>query len=254
MTNTPTTTSPARDPSAEAAATPAMNNGTPRYDGYHGIHKALRLYMSRTLTRIGSTDPDDPAEVDATLAQTRELLELCELHVDDENRFIHPALERARPGSAARIGQEHVHHLESIRDLGDLVGLAADTRGTARGAALARLYRSMALFVAENFAHMHVEETEHNAVLWAHYSDAELMEIERALVASLPPPMVVRSLHWFMPGLNAPERAAMLRGMKSGMPPEAFHGVLDIARRTLSASDHAKLVQALDMPAAPAGG
>jgi hypothetical protein len=243
---TATVTSSTETATAPETATPTA--ATARYDGYLGIHKALRLFMSSTLTGVGSTDPGDNAQVDATLAQARELLELCELHVHDENRFIHPALERACPGSAERIAHEHVHHLESIRDLGDLVGLVADTRGGARGAALARLYRAMALFVADNFAHMHVEETEHNAVLWAHYSDAELIAIERELVASLPPQAVVRALHWFMPGLNAPERAAMLTGMRDGMPPEAFLGVLDIARRTLSAADYAKLAAALGQP------
>ena len=43
------------------------------------------------------------------------------------------------------------------------------------------------------------------------------------------------------------ERFAMLLGMQAGMPPEAFLGVLDIARRTLSAADYAKLARALEV-------
>ena len=49
------------------------------------------------------------------------------------------------------------------------------------------------------------------------------------------------ALHWFLPALNAPERAAMLAGMQQGMPPEPFRAVLDIAQRTLAPQDHAKL-------------
>ena len=49
------------------------------------------------------------------------------------------------------------------------------------------------------------------------------------------------ALHWFFPALNAPERAAMLAGMRQGMPPEAFPGVLGIAEATLSAADYARL-------------
>jgi len=219
-----------------------------RHDGYAGIHKALRLYMSNTLTRVGSTDPFDAEAVDATLNQVRELLETCELHVKDENEFIHPALEHARPGSAARIREEHVHHIEEIEDLRDLACLAADTSGAARVVSFGRLYRALALFVAENFEHMHVEESEHNPLLWAYYTDAELIAIERALVASIPPTLMVRTLHWFMPGLNAPERAGMLGGMKMGMPPEAFLGVLDIARRTIPTHEFAKLAAAVGVP------
>jgi len=189
----PTTTA-----AAGAAAAPLG-----RRDLYAGIHKALRLFMSRTLTRVGSTDPGDAEEVMGALHQLERLLALCELHLKDENDFVHPALERARPGSAARVAAEHVHHAEAIADLRDLAGLVADSRGSAREAALGRLYRALALFVADNFQHMHVEETAHNAVLWAAYSDDELVAVEQALVASIPPQAMFEALHGFLPALNA---------------------------------------------------
>lgn len=218
-----------------------------RHDGYAGIHKALRLFMSDTLTRIGRTDPGDDAEVRATVAQVTDLMDLCDLHIKDENEFIHPALERARPGSAASVAGEHVKHREAIADLRDLSGLIADTQGDARSAALGRLYHAFALFVAENFEHMHEEESEHNPILWAHYTDAELIAIENELVASIPPQAMMKALRWFMPALNAPERAEMLGGMKAGMPPQAFQGVLAIARSTLPAADFSKLAHALGL-------
>jgi len=103
-----------------------------RFDIYAGIHKALRLMMSRTLTRVGATDPTAADEVAGTLDQVGRLLDLCELHLKDENEFIHPALERAQPGSAARIAAEHVHHVEAIADLRDLAGLVAKRRDAAQ--------------------------------------------------------------------------------------------------------------------------
>ena len=233
---------------AEAAAAPAAAG---RMDLYAGIHKALRLFMTRTLCRVGSTDPGDADDVAATLDMVNRLLGLCELHLKDENDFVHPALEAAQAGSAARMAAEHVHHAEAIADLRDLAGLVADSRDAARAAACSRLYRALALFVADNFQHMEVEESAHNAVLWAHYSDAELLAIEQALVASIPPPAMFEALHWFLPALNAPERAAMLAGMRQGMPPEPFLGVLDIARRTLAPQDEAKLRRALGLPPVP---
>lgn len=229
-----------------AAAAPAG-----RHDMYAGIHKALRLFMTRALCRVGSTDPGDADDVVGMLDMVNRLFGLCELHLKDENEFVHPALEAAQPGSAARIAAEHVHHAEAIADLRDLAGLVGDSRDDARAAACSRLYRSLALFVADNLQHMDHEETAHNAVLWAHYSDAELLAIEQALVASIPPSALFEALHWFLPALNAPERAAMLAGMRQGMPPEPFLGVLDIARRTLSPQDDAKLRRALGLPPVP---
>lgn len=241
---------------APVASSPVASSPIPaapggRYDLYAGIHKALRLLMSRTLVQVGAADPGDAAEVQAALGAVERLMALCELHLNDENQFVHPALERAQPGSAARIAGEHRHHAEAIADLRDLVGLVADRPDAQRPAALFRLYHALALFVAENFQHMQFEETAHNAVLWAHYSDAQLMEIEGAIVASIPPAAMAEALHGFLPALNAPERAEMLGGMQQGMPPEAFAGVLEIAQRTLTAADHAKLMRSLGLPVAP---
>jgi hypothetical protein len=244
-TETPALETRVADPGIATAA------AVGRYDIYAGIHKALRLFMTDTLCRVGSTDPADAQEVAATLDRVERLLALCELHLKDENEFVHPALERARPGSAARIAAEHVHHTETFADLRDLAGLVADGRAETRGAALFRLYHALALFVADNFRHMHQEETAHNAVLWAAYGDAELLAIEQALVASIPPAAMFEALHWFLPALNAPERAAMLAGMSQGMPPEPFRAVLGIAERTLSQPDHARLMRALGLPVAP---
>lgn len=225
--------------------------GVGRVDLYAGIHKALRLLMGHTLTQLGATDPTADGEVDAALDRVGRLLGLCELHLQDENAFVHPALERARPGSAARIAAEHDHHVESIADLRDLCGLVADSSGAARGAALGRLYRALALFVADNFRHMHVEETEHNAVLWAAYGDAELLAIEQDIVASIPPAAMAEALHAFIPALHAGERLAMLDGMRREMPPEPFAHVLEIARATLDGQAHARLLRGLGLPVAP---
>jgi hypothetical protein len=226
-------------PEAQPCATVA--GGKPRLDFYAGIHKALRLFLTRTLTRVGSTDPADAGELAAALQQVERLLAACALHLHDENQFIHPALERAQAGSAARIGAEHVHHEEAIADLRDLAALVAHSAAPARAAALDRLYQALALFVADNLQHMHVEQTAHNAVLWAAYSDEQLMAIEQQIVASIPPQAMAELLGWFMPALNAPERAGMLAGMRQDMPLQAFAGVLAIAEQTLAPADYRKL-------------
>jgi hypothetical protein len=113
---------------------------------------------------------------------------------------------------------------------------------------LARLYRTLALFVADNLQHMNVEESVHNPLLWAAYSDAELDAIEHAIVASIPAELMMEALHWFVPALSAPERAGMLAGMSQGMPPEAFRAVLEIAERTLAPSAFARLRRDLGLP------
>lgn len=179
----------------------------PRLDLYTPIHKAIRHFMTDTLLRVGRMDVTDPAELQATLGQLGALLDQCIAHLDHENHFVHAAIEARRPGASHRMAEEHLQHLESI----DALRVDADQLRRAlpdrRPALALRLYRHLALFVADNFTHMHHEETVHNTTLWALYTDAELHALHGRLLASLQPEEAQATLHWMLPALNPAERA-----------------------------------------------
>jgi hypothetical protein len=225
-----------------------------RYNMYGFIHKALRSFMSDTLLRLGRLDVADAAQTDAALAQARELLALCRSHLEHENRFVHPALEACEPGSASRIAGEHVHHEEDIALLlGQVDAVEAARRDAAACEAAAdRLYRHMAVFVGDNFAHMDYEEREHNATLWTHYSDAQLHAIEGAIVASLTPATSAASMRWMLPAINHGERVQLLRGMRANAPAPVFDGTLALARERLEERDWDKLSASLGLEQAAA--
>jgi hypothetical protein len=232
---------------ALAGAVPAASGA--RHDIYAKIHRALRLFMTDTLVRVGRLDTDDRAELAATLEQLRTLLVMCRGHADSENRFVHTAIEARAAGATARFGEDHHEHLAAIEAL----EAEAATLAVAPSAALAlRLYRHLALFVAENFEHMQREETVLNQALWALYDDAGIDAIEHAIVADLPPEKMQLVLRWMTPALPPAERAAWLAGMQAAMPPEAFRGVLDLVRPTLDEHGWAKLAAALALPGRPA--
>jgi len=239
----------------EPALTQAQQAG--RFDLYANVHKALRLYMTDTLARAGRTDPADDEEVAGAIGQLRDLLELCDLHIEDENRFVLPAIEARRPGISERNAEEHVSHGQAIAALRREAAIVEQCGAADRSMAMLALYRRLALFVAENFEHMHYEETRLMPALWAEYPDEALLEIEVAIVASIPPVLMARALNWFLPALSHPERVGMLSGMRENAPPEAFAGALAIARERLAHRDWRRLACALGLPAedgAAAGG
>jgi hypothetical protein len=217
----------------------------PRLDLYAPIHKALRSFMSDTLLRVGRIDATDADDLQPTLAQCEELLALCESHMQHENGFTHPAIEARQPHGTMRIAHEHEEHLQSIAELRDEVGALRAAQTEARPALALRLYRHLALFVAANFQHMHIEETAHNAALWAHYSDAELMQLHGRLMASIDPREHVLVARWMLPALTHDERSAVVRGMQAGTPPEAFTGLLAQIRPHLDHKAWAQLSQAI---------
>lgn len=231
-----------------SAAPPA----TPRFPVYRPIHKALRAFMSDTLVAIGRMDPDDDNDVETALEQARSLLAMLRVHLEDENRFVHPAMEARRPGSTDKTAHDHVEHECALADLDELITRVSGSQLQERTSAASTLYRRLALFVAENFEHMHIEEHDNAAVLWAEYSDEELMAIEAAIVASVPPAAMAVAARWMMSGLNHSERVATLLGIRQTAPTEAFEGLLAIARSHLNARDWAKLADALSLPPARA--
>lgn len=222
----------------------------PRYDMYLPIHKALRAYMSETLTAVGRMDCDDDHDVATALAQLRELLQICAGHVEHENRFVHSAMERRRPGSAMRIADEHIEHSHAFGDLRAAVTLVELAQGAERRTLAQVLYRQLALFIAENFEHMQREETEHNAALWSAYTDEELAAIEAELVASIPSAEMMVIARWLLANNEHGYRVNMLEGIRAHAPREVFEGMLAIARGNLATRDWQKLAAALVLPQA----
>lgn len=216
----------------------------PRRDLYAGIHKALRLQFATTLTTLGSTDADDADALVAALDAVEHLLVACERHLAHENEFLHPALEQARPGSSAEAAAEHAQQAAEVAAL----RLQSDAlRRQPAAAALARLYRSLALFIASNLLHMQHEETVHNAALWAAYSDAELLAIEQRLVAAIPLPEVLALLPTLIPALNGGERAELIGGLRTGLPAGLFEQVMAVARTVLAPAALERLEVALGL-------
>lgn len=226
---------------AAATAAPAL----PRRNLYAHIHKALRAFMADTLVRIGRLDIDDAADRDEGLAQLEALLQLCETHVQHENAHLHTAIEARAPAGSARIASEHVEHLEAIAALRiDAAALIVARPGTA-AALQHRLYRHLALFVAENLEHMNLEETAHNALLWQHYSDDELDAIEARLHAGIPPGEMLHVLGWMLPALPPADRAGIVTVLRARVPAPAFHDLLATCRARLDAGGWRKLCAAL---------
>jgi hemerythrin-like domain-containing protein len=221
---------------------PQMKNTTARFDMYAFIHKGLRSFMSETLMQVGRMDGGDDVDFDAAIAQTRALLRMCAAHIAHEEQFVHAALAQRAPGANEKLAAEHDEHRVQIAALGELVDRAARALPAQRADAAQTLYRALAHFVGENFLHMQVEESKHNAALWQAYSDAELVAIHDRLVDSLTPEELAESMRWMLPSLNPFERTVLMADAQRKAPAEAFHQLIELVRPLLSPRDWNKLM------------
>ena len=206
-----------------------------RYDIYGRAHKALRALLADTLVAVARADLAEDCEAREAQARLEELLGFCEMHARLENDFIHRALEERRPDAACEFARDHAEQEEAIAQLRDAAARRDPT-----------LHRQLALFAAENLLHMEDEETRGNGLLQEAFSDEEIREIERRLVASKPPADSMETLRWMLPAMNHPERVEMLRGMRAA-PPAVFEGAVAVARANLGARDMRRLEDALGL-------
>lgn len=222
--------------------------GAGRLDLYADIHKALRAWMSHVLLRLGQIDTGDEEECAEVAGELEHLLSALQAHLTTENTHVHPAIEARRPGALAKIEQDHRAHEQAIAKLSRLAQamLAADPK--TRDAAALFLYRSYALFVAENLEHMHNEETLNNQLLWSAYDDSELLTIHQAILASTPPEKMAAIAAWMIPAITPAARTHILCGIQATAPAPAFLGMLNIAQSRLSVRDWSKLSQSMGLP------
>lgn len=224
----------------------------PRVDMYSGIHKAMRAQMAAMLVAVGRMDPDDTAELQAATDVVLQLLQACASHLAHENNFVHAAIEARAPGASEAIAhehEEHLHHIDVLR--ASVAAVRSCTEASTRAGLVQQLYRELTLFVAENFQHMHVEETTHNAVLWARYTDAELVAIHDALVASIPPLEMMATARWLVPSMNPAERLGLLSDIRAKAPAPAFQAILDTVQPHLTQGEWAKLARGLGIAPVP---
>jgi hypothetical protein len=234
------TTLDARTTQTPAAQIPAAT-ATPRVALFTGIHKGLRACMMDALHRVGRTSADDATDVAMAIESVRGLVTLCQVHLHSENQFVHPAMEARRPGSSTHTADEHVAHEQAFGALLSDTQCVERSTGEGRATALAVLYQRLSLFVADNFEHMFEEETENQSVLWACYTDAELLALEGQIVASHTPEQSMLALRWMLPAMTPVERVALYGNARRGMPAGVFAGFLDFGVSLLGGTDGAAL-------------
>lgn len=223
-----------------------------RFDIYSLPHKGIRAALAGALAGAGRLDWRDHEDTAHMVDTVRELATLCRVHLAIEERFIHPAMEARRPGSAGDTADEHRRHLADIDRLEQCALELSHLPALRREITARDLYRQLAHFTADNLRHMDREESVNARVLWETHDDAELVALHREIVGAQTPGERRIGLRWMLPHMTPAERATLLGSMRAQLPAEAFDSTLAMTLPLLDARDAAKLRDALGLaPGAP---
>jgi len=207
-------------------------------DLYRDIHKAIRAELFAMTTSAACIDPADPIACAALFEHVRDVATFLDDHAEHEDTHIQPVLERELPDLAARIAVDHpAIEAQLHRVVGTLGG---DTD-------VAVLHLDLASFTASYLAHQDVEERVIMPALEATVGLEAVVGIHQAILASIPPPDMARSLALMLPAMNVDGRSEMLGGMKANAPAEVFAGVWSLASSVLDPTDLAAVARRIDM-------
>ncbi len=234
-------------PSPLTAWSPASDTfGLVAVDLYRDVHKGIRSELFAVVERAGTVDPHERDGVRALVDHVVATHALLEGHAHHEDAFIQPVLERELPVLAERIEQDHLALDRTIARIADMAVSFEASNATARRD-VHLLHLDLARFVSEYLTHIDIEERVLMPALEAAIGVDATVELNVAIVSSIPADDMVKSLALMLPAMNIDDRFDLLSAMHSSAPAEAFAGVVELARSVLRADDYRSLAHRLDI-------
>jgi len=206
-----------------------------RYNIFHQIHKGLRALLYETGIQVQHADFWNAEETDAVIERINEVVRLFDEHADKEDAHVFPAIEKYDPAIADAFEKEHVKdHLLGKQLTDAIAACQAAPIITEKAQAAWRMQRAFEKFMAFNLEHMAKEEEILNRILWRHYTDEELMDITRQIIAHVPADSMYLYNRWMMRGLNNAEIAKWLKTAEMNAPEPVFQSLFTTAEKELS--------------------
>ena len=205
-------------------------------DLYRDIHKGIRAELFATTEAAGRVDPADPAGRADLAHQVDGLVALLVAHAEHEDTHMQPTIDVHLPALAERIAVDHERIEGRLDTLVELAQVGSGD-GPAGRTQTHRLYLELASFTAAYLEHQDLEERIVMPALDGAAGIDACLAMHQAIVGSIPPEEMARSLALMLPAMNVDDRTELLGGMQAGAPPEVFAGVWGLARSLLRPED-----------------
>ncbi|HVS96207.1 MAG TPA: hemerythrin domain-containing protein [Puia sp.] len=208
---------------------------TLRFNPFGQIHKGLRALLYDTAIMIQQTDFTRQEEIGKVTERVRFVNEAFAFHADTEDHRIFPKIAGIAPEVVADFESQHQTDHELSGQLDRCLSLFVSSNSSEQNAIAGNeLLQAFNSFLAFNVEHMKKEETVINAILWKHFSDADLLQIVREIAASVPMDENMKISAWMLKGMASPEIVAWYKGIQQTAPAFVFEKFCQLASRTLA--------------------
>jgi hypothetical protein len=244
-TSTDTGTDTADGPSPRPAIEPGFELVT--VDLYRDIHKGIRAELFALTSTAGNLDPSEPDDRSALADHVRSVASVLESHAHHEDSVIDPVLDQHFPALAARARADHdvlERRFARIVDLSEALTVVDPSDDRRLGQLL---HLELAGFTSAYLVHQDLEEREIMPVLERRLGAEAMLELNGAIVGSIPPDELARSLAFMLPAMNVFDRVEMLGGIRAAAPAPAFDAIVDLARSVLRPDEFTSVARRLEL-------
>ena len=166
---------------------------------------------------------------------------LLVLHAEHEDDFVQPLLEVHAPFYAEVIASDHPRLEARMVEIQARAERATTAPAAEQRGRVHHVYRDLASFTGSYLEHQDFEERQVMPALARSMGVEEIIAIDQAIVASIPPDEMATSLGFMLPAMNIEDRAELLGGMQAGRAAEVFAGVWALTGSVLTPADYAAL-------------
>ncbi|HOU92906.1 MAG TPA: hypothetical protein PLU22_17755 [Polyangiaceae bacterium] len=223
-----------------------------RYNLFELPHKPFRLMWAELLGPLGAVNPTDEAALARLEARIEFATEVYAQHNREESEWLGPRLRVINPELADRWLADHADHQRVLEHLAARArSVCAEADVAARRELLADLYRFFCEFMADDLAHMSLEQGEIMCELQAAYDDDELRALERAFLdEQVSADQLQRVTPLFLRAGNLDERARILALAQRRIDHDAFEDLMArVVPRIIPAPELAELRARLGLAA-----
>jgi len=214
-----------------------------RADFLTPIHKAIRSMIYELGKELQTTDFTDEHATDVMISRLKEDLAsassacvICLLHqhagLEDDHVF--PDVRKFEPKIVDTLLEEHgqvVRKIAGVWKVADEVKTLKNPEERIQTGD--KLNRTANDLFAYYLTHLSNEESTLIPALWKHFTDEQILAMQRRVIGSLTAERAAQWNSWLFPSLNINELTGMFMGLRKSAPAPVFQNMTRIAEKTL---------------------
>jgi hypothetical protein len=214
-----------------------------RADFLTPIHKAIRSMIYELGKELQTTDFTDGHATEVMVSRLKQDLSsassacvICLLHEHAglEDDYVFPDVRKFEAKMVESLLEDHRHVVGKIADVwkiaDEVKALVNREERIEMGDKLNRTANDLFAFY---LTHLNSEESTLVPAMWKHFTDEQIIGMQRRIIGSLTAERAVQWNSWLFPSLNINELTGMFMGLKKSAPTPVLQNMTRIAEKTL---------------------